>query len=45
MIELRNEVQRAETALVEERAETTKLLAEAAHERREIQTQHYEEME
>ena len=45
MIELRNEVQRAETALAEERAEKEKILIEAVHEGQDLQAQHYEETE
>ena len=45
MIELRNEVERVETTLAKERAEKAKILAEAAHERRDIQAQHYAETE
>ena len=45
VIELQNEVQQAETALAEERAERAKQLVEAAHERRDLQVQHYAETE
>ena len=45
MIELRNEVQRAETTLAEERVEKEKILTEAVHERRDLQAQRYEETE
>ena len=45
MFELRNEVQWAETALAEERAEKANIRAEAAHEHMELQMQHHEETE
>ena len=45
MFELRNEVQRAETALAEERAEKETIRAEAAQERMELQMQHQGETE
>ena len=45
MFELHNEVQRAEIALAEERAEKVNVQAEAARERLELQMQHHAEME
>ena len=45
MVELRQEIHRAETTLADERAEKAKLLDEAAHERMELQAQHYAETE
>ena len=45
LVELRQEVHRAKTALVDERAENTRLLDEAARERMELHKQQYEEKE
>ena len=45
MVELRQELHRAETALANERAEKTRLLDEAAHERMELHKQQHEEKE
>ena len=45
MFELRNEVQRAETALAEERAEKANIRAKVMHERVELEMQHHVETE
>ena len=45
LVELRQEVHRAKTALVDERAENTRLLDEAARDRMELHKQLYEEKE
>ena len=43
MAELWQEIHRAETVLIDERAEKTTLLDEAAREQMELHKQHYEE--
>ena len=45
MAELWQEIHRAETVLIDERAEKTTLLDEAAREQMELHKQHYEEKE